>query len=58
MPAEDTLQLGVMLDEFAKSITTKTPFKCPGEMGRRDIRIIESIYASAKRGGKRTPVPI
>jgi glucose-fructose oxidoreductase len=56
VPAEDTLQLGVMLDEFAKSITTKTPFKCRGEMGRRDIRILEAIYASAKRGGERTPV--
>ncbi len=54
VPAEDTLQLGVMLDEFAKSITSRTPFKCPGEMGRRDIRILEAIYASAKRNGERT----
>jgi glucose-fructose oxidoreductase len=53
VPCEDTLQLGVLLDEFAKAITSKAPFKCSGEMGRRDIRILEAIYASAKRGGVR-----
>jgi glucose-fructose oxidoreductase len=51
--AKNTLQLGVMLDAFARSITDKTSFLCPGEMGLRDIRIIEAIYASAKRGGAR-----
>lgn len=56
IPAEDTLQLGVMLDEFAKAITSKTPFKCPGEMGLRDIRILEAVYASAKQGGARVSV--
>ena len=56
--AEDTLQLGVLLDEFAKAITAKSAFKCPGEMGLRDIRIIEAIYASAKQGGARVDVRI
>jgi glucose-fructose oxidoreductase len=51
--AKNTLQLGVMLDAFARSITDKTSFLCPGEMGLRDVRIIEAIYASAKRGGAR-----
>jgi glucose-fructose oxidoreductase len=51
--AKNTLQLGVMLDAFARSITDKTSLLCPGEMGLRDIRIIEAIYASAKRGGAR-----
>jgi glucose-fructose oxidoreductase len=51
VPAEDTLQLGVLLDEFAKAITSKTPFKADGAMGLRDIRIVEAIYASAKQGG-------
>ncbi|MES2696203.1 MAG: Gfo/Idh/MocA family oxidoreductase [Verrucomicrobiota bacterium] len=50
---EDTLQLGVMLDEFAKAITSKGPFKASGEMGLRDIRILEAIYVSAKQGGTR-----
>lgn len=56
VPCEDTLQLGVMLDEFARAITTSTPFKCPGEMGLRDIRILEAIYKSAKNGGARVEI--
>lgn len=51
VPAEDTLQLAVMLDAFAQSITAKTPFQADGAMGLRDIRITEAIYASAKQGG-------
>ena len=51
--AKNTLQLGVMLDAFARSITDKTSFLCTGEMGLRDVRIIEAIYASAKQGGAR-----
>ncbi len=53
---ENTLQLGVMLDEFAKSITEKRSFKCSGEMGLRDIRIVEAIYASARQGGTRMTI--
>jgi predicted dehydrogenase len=56
--AENTLQLGVMLDAFAQSITGKTPSLCPGEMGLRDIRIIEAIYASAKQGGAKVEVKV
>jgi glucose-fructose oxidoreductase len=51
VPAEDTLQLAVLLDEFAKAITSKSPFKADGAMGLRDIRIVEAIYASARQGG-------
>jgi glucose-fructose oxidoreductase len=56
--AENTLQLGVMLDAFAQSITGKAPFLCPGEMGLRDIRITEAIYASAKQGGASVAVKL
>ena len=56
--AEDTLQLGVLLDEFAQAITSRTAFKCPGEMGLRDIRIVEAIYASARQGGLRMDVSV
>jgi glucose-fructose oxidoreductase len=56
--AGNTLQLGVMLDAFAHSITTRTPFLCPGEMGLRDIRLIEAIYASAKQGGATVEVKL
>ena len=49
--ADDTLQLGVMLDAFAQAISTKTPFKADGAMGLRDTRIIEAVYASVAQGG-------
>jgi glucose-fructose oxidoreductase len=56
--AKNTLQLGVMLDAFARSITDKTSFLCPGAMGLRDVRIIEAIYASAKQGGASVAVKL
>jgi glucose-fructose oxidoreductase len=49
---EDTLQLAVLLDEFAKAIGAKRPFECDGAMGLRDIRFVEAIYASVAQGGK------
>jgi glucose-fructose oxidoreductase len=55
---EHTLPLGVMPDAFAQSISTKTPFLCPREMGLRDIRILEAIYASAKQGGTRVELKL
>lgn len=50
---EQTLQQSVLLDGFAKAIKkgAKT-FKTPGEMGLRDVKIIEKIYQSAENGGK------
>lgn len=50
--AGDTLQLGTLLDEFARAIVEKRAFKADGAMGLRDIRIVEAIYASAAQGGK------
>lgn len=55
---DDTLQLGVLLDEFAQAIRAKVPFKCSGEMGLRDIRVLEAIYASARHGGVRVDVKV
>ncbi len=52
IPADDTLQLGAMLDAFAQAITAGTPFKADGAMGLRDIRIVEAVYASVAQGGK------
>ena len=56
VPAEDTLQLAVVLDEFAKAITGRSPFKADGAMGLRDIRIVEAVYASARQGGVSVPI--
>jgi predicted dehydrogenase len=55
---EDTLQLRMLLYEFANSIQEKQPFKCSGEMGLRDIRIAEAIYRSAKQGGTRVEIKV
>ncbi len=52
----DTLQLAVLHDRFAEAIRTKQPFACPGEMGLRDIRILEAIYESAATDSKRIMV--
>ncbi|TWU64631.1 Gfo/Idh/MocA family protein [Crateriforma conspicua] len=51
---EQTLQQADLLDAFAQAIIRgdKT-FKTPGEMGLRDIRIVEKIYESAASGGVR-----
>ncbi len=53
-----TMQLAVLHDHFAEAIRTKQPFACPGEMGLRDIRILEGIYASASQGSKRVTVSL
>jgi len=52
----DTLQLAVLHDEFAAALRDKRPFACPGEMGLRDIRIVEALYRSVARDGERVKV--
>jgi glucose-fructose oxidoreductase len=54
----DTLQLAVLHDRFADAIRTKQPFACPGEMGLRDIRILEAICDSVGQGSKRVTVAL
>jgi len=50
--ADDTLQLAMLLDEFASAIIAKRPFMADGAMGLGDVRIIEAVYASVAQGGK------
>ena len=52
--AEGTLQLAVLHDAFAEAIMNQTHFKTPGEMGLRDIQIMEAAYRSAASGKKVT----
>lgn len=49
---KQTLQQAELLDAFAVAINqgNKT-FQTPGEMGLRDIRIVERVYESAAKGG-------
>lgn len=38
------------MDDFALAIKNKRPTPVPGEMGRRDVRIIQAIYESMNTG--------
>jgi glucose-fructose oxidoreductase len=46
-------QQAVQIDAFARHVLEGTPNLVPGEMGRRDMVMVEGIYASAAAGGKR-----
>lgn len=45
-----TDHFAVELDDFAGRILTNTPTPVPGEMGRRDVRIMMAAYDSARAG--------
>ena len=49
-------QQAVQMDDFALCVKDKRPTRVPGDMGRRDMAIVEAIYASAAAGGQRVPV--
>jgi predicted dehydrogenase len=38
------------MDDFARCILEKTPTRVPGEEGLRDVKIMMSIYESARTG--------
>jgi predicted dehydrogenase len=42
------------MDDFALAIKDKRPTPVPGEMGKRDVRIIEAIYEAMNTGKKIT----
>ena len=48
-PSQQALQM----DAFAQDVMLARPSLVPGEMGRRDMVVVEAIYASAAAGGKR-----
>jgi glucose-fructose oxidoreductase len=50
-------QQALQIDDFALCVREDRPTRVPGEMGRRDMVIIEAIYASA-RTGKRVEVKV
>lgn len=57
-PAVPRSQQAVQMDDFALSIRDNRASPVPGEMGRRDMVILEAIYASAAKGGKRIDVNV
>lgn len=46
-------QQALQMDDFAKHIVMDTPNVAPGEMGKRDMIIVEAIYRSISEGGKK-----
>ena len=48
MPSEQ--QFIGEFDHFSRAVRDGTPIRTPGEMGLRDVRLIQAIYASAERG--------
>ena len=49
-------QQSLQMDDFAECLATGRATTVPGELGRRDMTIIEAIYASAAADGKRVEV--
>ena len=49
-------QQKLQMDDFAKHILQGTPNLAPGEMGKRDMIIVEAIYKSIAEGGKKIPL--
>lgn len=46
-------QQKLQMDDFAKHILFDAPNLAPGEMGKRDMMIVEAIYRSIGEGGKK-----
>jgi predicted dehydrogenase len=43
-------QQAKQMDDFAFSIINKRPTKVPGEMGRRDVKLLQAIYEAMRTG--------
>ena len=46
-------QQKLQMDDFARHILFDAPNVAPGEMGKRDMMIVESVYRSIREGGKK-----
>jgi glucose-fructose oxidoreductase len=51
-------QQKLQMDDFARHILEGTPNYAPGEMGRRDMIIVEAIYRSVAEGGRVIPIEL
>lgn len=50
VPMDQIDHFAAQMDHFAEACRGETELRFPGEMGRRDVRIMEAIYESAKTG--------
>ncbi|MDZ4149245.1 MAG: Gfo/Idh/MocA family oxidoreductase [Flavobacteriaceae bacterium] len=48
----------LQIDDFANHILFGSPNVAPGDMGKRDLIIVEAIYQSIKDGGKKIPLDL
>lgn len=48
----------LQMDDFAQHIKTGNTNFAPGEMGKRDMIIVEAIYQSIREGGKTIPLEL
>ncbi|UII75967.1 Gfo/Idh/MocA family oxidoreductase [Flagellimonas sp. HMM57] len=46
-------QQKIQMDDFAKHILLNAPNLAPGEMGKRDMMIVEAVYESIAKGGEK-----
>ncbi|MCO5723616.1 Gfo/Idh/MocA family protein [Robiginitalea marina] len=51
-------QQKLQMDDFARHILEGTPNRAPGEMGKRDMVVVEAIYRSIREGGKAIPIDL
>lgn len=58
MNIKNVNQQAAQMEDFARCILEDRATSVPGEMGWRDIAIMEAIYASAAAGGKRIEVRV
>jgi predicted dehydrogenase len=49
-------QQALQMDDFSLAINDNRPSPVPGEMGRRDVNLLQAIY-EAMRSGKRIEIP-
>lgn len=49
-PYEVPFQQAKQMDDDARAIKNNTPMMVPGEEGLRDIKVVQAIYACAKKG--------
>ncbi len=51
-------QQKLQMDDFALHVLEGAPNRAPGEMGKRDMIIVEAIYRSIREGGRTVPLDI
>lgn len=51
-------QQALQMDDFARHITNNEINRAPGDMGKRDMIIVEAIYESIRQGGKKVALDL